>query len=262
MNDDRRGLLARLLAELGGSDHSPSGLVQPYPITLGRVTPITPEERGEKALLQVQSFPLTGKVWCVNVEIVDDAAPSPAAGALAGIVALPVPNWLSLRVRWTQGNVVTYTADLDLICGSAGFPLLCDSLQVFAVNATPTPTPASSPTVRLACSVGHQGSRETAIPRRTVNLGTIPKTATRIVGIPPRATEVLVCSVDTAAPRNPLALNLVFFDWLGNEVGSAYLSPTSTPRPIDIPQGASIVSVVNPSGALDTNAALVFRITL
>ena len=258
---DTRGLLARLLAELGG-DAPASGLVQPYPITIGRTTTIGPEQRGETALIQVQSLPLTGKVWCVNVEIVDEAAASPAAGALAGVVALPVPQWLSLRVRWTQGNVVTYTADLDLVAGSAGFPLLCDSLQVFAVNATPTPMPASSPTVRLACSVGHSGTRQTAIPRRTLILGTIAKTNTRTIGIPPRATEVLVSSADTAAPRNPLALNLVFFDWLGNEVGSAYLSPTSTPRPIDIPQGASIVSVTNPSVALDTNASLVFRITL
>lgn len=256
-------MLARLLAELGyvGADAAASGLSQPHPITIGRENTINPDQSGEIALLNMPSFPIMGRVWCVNVQTISEPVPSKAGAPLLGVVALPVPQWLSLRIRWTQGSATAFYADLDLVAGSAAFPVLCDSLQVYAISTPPDPVPPDALPVRLITSVGQQGSRITAIPRRTVYLGELIKlVGTRTVGIPARATEVTLASLD-ATSKSPQQLGLEFFDWLGNAVGSTYLSPTSTPRPIDLPQGASIVTVTN-IGPDNTLAALQFRIAL
>jgi hypothetical protein len=132
---------------------------------------------------------------------------------------------------------------------------------VFAVCNAPVVVPAGAIDLEIMCSVGHEGARLTAIPRKTVILNDIPKTSFVVAAIPPRATEVTLASLDQAAAPVPSAITLRFFDWFGNLVGSTYLSPTSTPRPIDLPQGATLVKVFNNAG-VNVDAALLFRIAL
>lgn len=256
------GMIARLLAELGyvAGDAQSTGIAQPHPITVGRPTTIPRTQRGEVEILKVPGFPVHGRVWCIGVQVVNKPAPSPAAAPLAGVVAVPVPLWLSLKLEWTLGNV-TLSADLDLVAGAHAFPVLCDSVRVIAVNDPPDPLPPEAVDIELAATVGHVGSRPTAIPRRTVRMFNVPKTGQSVAPIPLRATEVTIGSLNQLALPTPVSMSVQFFDWLGNLCGSTYLSSTSTPRPIDIPQGASIVVVTNPSN-VDIDVQLVFRIAL
>lgn len=259
---NQTGMIARLLAELGyvASDARSTGIAQPHPITVGRPTTIPAKQRGELEILKVPGFPVHGRVWCVGVSVGNKPIPSPAAAPLAGVVSVPVPKWLSLKLEWTLGNV-TLNADLDLVAGAHAFPVLCDSVRVIAVNEPPDPLPPEAVDIELLATVGHVGSRPTAIPRRTVLMLNVPKTGSSVAGIPLRATEVTIGSLDQAAIPVPINMTIRFFDWLGNLVGSTYLSSTSTPRPIDIPQGASIVQVTNPNN-VDGDVQLVFRIAL
>lgn len=259
------GIIARLLAELGyvSGDAASSGVSQPHPITVGRKTTIPANTRGELAILNMPSFPMHGRVWCVNVELATKALKSPAIAPspIVGIVAIPVPQWLSVRLRWSLGATTEYVADLDLVAGSMAFPVLCDSLQISIVNEPPDPLPAGAIDLEVLCSIGHEGARITAIPRRTIIMGTVPKLSTKLAAIPLRATEVTLASIDQAAFPAPLSVTVRFYDWFGNVVGSTYLSATSTPRPIDLPQGASVIEVINPSGS-NADVSLMFRIAL
>jgi hypothetical protein len=259
---NQHGMIARLLAELGyvASDAASSGFAQPHPITVGRPTTIPAKERGETEILKVPGFPVHGRVWCIGVSVGNKPIASPAAAPLGGIVALPVPRWLSLKLEWTLGNC-TLGAELDLVAGAHAFPVLCDSVRVIAVNNPPDPLPPEAVDIELLATVGHQGSRPTAIPRKTVLLLDVPKTGSSVAAIPIRATELTIGSLDQAALPVPLNMTIQFFDWLGNLAGSTYLSSTSTPRPIDIPQGASIVKVTNTTPT-NADVQLVFRIAL
>lgn len=231
---------------------------QPHPITIGRKRLIPPEERGEIEILKIPSFPMMGQTWALQVQIADDAKPWTVDPT---VLVVPSPAYLFLRLHWTQGQADSYTVDLDLPAGGAVFPVLADSLRVCVVNTCPTPTPVGALPVTLLASIGYDGARVTGIPRRTV-LAT-PKLiagAAITFPIPRSATQVTLGSLAEVV-QTPQAAGVQFFDFLGTQIGSAFLAPTAVNVPIDIPQAACVVTLTN-TGALASQITAVFRIAL
>lgn len=234
-----------------GPDIEGTGYTQPHPITIGRATSIALEQRGRIGILRVPSFPLLGRTWAVNVQVQGDPQPSPGVpGAGPGRYAVP---WLALGVQWTQG-ATTFTAELDLPAGGIAFPVTCDSLELFLLNDVPTPTPANARAFTIGASVGYaMGTRPTAIPRRTVDYGTIPPGGVVALGIPQGAGQV-TCQ---KSPGGATCL-VRFLSWDGTTVGG-----TDSERALDfdVPNAAAFAEITSTDGA-PAAFALTYRIQL
>lgn len=229
-----------------------TGYTQPHPITIGRSTAIALEQRGRIGILRVPSFPLLGRTWAVNVQVQEDEPiPSPAVqGGGPGRYAVP---WLGLALQWTQGSV-TLRAELDLPAAGVAFPVTCDSLELFAINTVPTPTPPLARPFTIAATVGYaMGTRPTAIPRRTILYGTIPPAGVVVLGVPQGAGQVTCQKAPGGA-----TCTIRFLAWDGSVVGG-----TDSERAIDfdLPSGASFAEITS-TDAAPADFALTYRIQL
>lgn len=248
-------VLRRLDAIASGLRQTPYD--QAFPISVGRKSTIDRDFRGEQEILRVPSFPMQGRTWAVNVQSVDP----PVANGAATWTAIPQYTYQFLRLHWTLGQATEWTVDLDMTGGGVSFAVMADSIRVCFVSEMATPTPTDARAVNVIASVGLAGPRPTALPRRTVIIGEIKTGAGLTSSIIPRGATQVTVSARTTATQVIQPITIQFLDFAGNLLGSGYSPATSMPGPIDIPNGASLITVAN-TGPADAIGSAVYRIAL